>query len=147
MRATRRWSCCAAAAPPAATWPQPPLRPRPGRFPASRRMPPLRPSGSPLGHAVNATFSPFTDPALVRGPLYASADRLARRSGALHQARISGRHAGQVITDLAEDVVGPGGRDALVADVGCGRGTTTRMLARRLPAARVGAVDLRSEEQ
>ena len=105
-------------------------------------MPPLRPSGSPLGHAVNATFSPFTDPALVRGPLYASADRLARRSGALHQARISGRHAGQVITDLAEDVVGPGGRDALVADVGCGRGTTTRMLARRLPAARVVAVDL-----
>ena len=30
----------------------------------------------------------------------------------------------------------------LVADLGCGRGTTTRMLADRLPAARVVAVDL-----
>lgn len=86
--------------------------------------------------------SPFTDPALVAGPLYASAGRLARRSGALHRARVSGAHAGQVITDLAASALAPGRRQARVADIGCGRGTTTRMLAQRLPAAHVAGIDL-----
>lgn len=91
---------------------------------------------------MSTPASPFTDPALVRGPLYGSADRLARRSGALQRARVSGRHAGQVITDLAAGALAPGGRAARVADIGCGRGTTTRMLTQRLPAATVVAVDL-----
>lgn len=92
--------------------------------------------------SVSAPVGPFTDPGLVRGALYASADRLARRSAALRRARISGRHAGQVITDLAADALAPGGLAAQVADIGCGRGTTTRMLALRLPAAKVVAIDL-----
>lgn len=108
---------------------------------------------------MKAPAYPFTDPAIVGGPLYASADRLARRTGALHRARVSGLHAGQVIADLAADALtaaepaqggrpglvpepGRGGRPALVADLGCGRGTTTRMLAERLPAANVAALDL-----
>ena len=72
--------------------------------------------------------------------LYASADRIAQRTGVLLRARVTGRHAGDVIADLAQQAVGT--NDVLVADLGCGRGTTTRMLAGRLPAARVAAVDL-----
>ncbi len=72
--------------------------------------------------------------------LYASADRIAQRTGALLRARVTGRHAGDVIADLAQQALGT--NDVLVADLGCGRGTTTRMLAARLPAARVVAVDL-----
>jgi ubiquinone/menaquinone biosynthesis C-methylase UbiE len=84
--------------------------------------------------------NPFTDPAQVRGALYASADRIAQRTGALLRARVTGRHAGEVIAGLAHQAVGA--NDVLVADLGCGRGTTTRMLADRLPGARVVAVDL-----
>ncbi len=77
---------------------------------------------------MSPAANPFTDPALVSGPLYASADRLARRTGALHRARVSGRHAGQVITDLAAAAVPPLRGSTRVADIGCGRGTTTSML-------------------
>lgn len=85
---------------------------------------------------------PFTDQALVRGPLYISADRLARRTSALHRARVAGRHAGEVIADLAEAALAPGGGQASVVDIGCGRGTTTRMLAQRIPGAAVAGLDL-----
>lgn len=88
---------------------------------------------------MSPAASPFTDPSLVRGPLYASADRLARRSSALHQAKVGGRHAGQVIADLAACTAPRGAR---VADIGCGRGTTARMLSQRLPGAKVAALDL-----
>lgn len=91
---------------------------------------------------MSTPASPFTDPALVSGPLYASAGRLARRTGALHRARVSGRHAGQVIADLAAEAVPKPGASTLVADIGCGRGTTTRMLTQRLPAAAVVGVDI-----
>jgi ubiquinone/menaquinone biosynthesis C-methylase UbiE len=84
--------------------------------------------------------SPFTDPQQVSGPLYASADRIARRTSALHRARVSGRHAAEVIADLAAQAAGPSA--GVVADLGCGRGTTTRLLAWRLPRYRVVAVDL-----
>jgi SAM-dependent methyltransferase len=86
--------------------------------------------------------SPFTDPRQVSGPLYASADRIARRTSALHRARVSGRHAAEVIADLAAEAAGPVA--GMVADLGCGRGTTTCLLARRLPRFRVVAVDLSS---
>lgn len=83
---------------------------------------------------------PFTDPGQVRGPLYASAGRLASRTGALHRARVSGRHAAEVIAGLA---AGTSPATApVIADIGCGRGTTTRLLARQLPQARVIAIDL-----
>lgn len=75
--------------------------------------------------------NPFTDRGQVRGSLYASADRLARRTSALHRARVTGRHAGEVIRDLAE--AAPGADIGLIADLGCGRGTTTLMLAKWMP--------------
>jgi SAM-dependent methyltransferase len=84
--------------------------------------------------------SPFTDPAQVRGPLYASAGRQARRTSALHRARISGRHAAEVIADLAAAAAATSA--PVVADIGCGRGTTTRLLAERFPQARTIALDL-----
>jgi hypothetical protein len=49
--------------------------------------------------------NPFTDPAEIRGPLYATAGRLASRTSALHRAHVSGRHAADVIADLAADAV------------------------------------------
>jgi SAM-dependent methyltransferase len=90
---------------------------------------------------VNSASNPFTDPDLISGPLYASAGRLARRTAALHRARVSGQHAGEVIADLAAGTE-PITRPLLIADLGCGRGTSTRMLAARLPAATIVAVDL-----
>ena len=89
---------------------------------------------------MRTAANPFTDPAQITGALYASADRIAQRTGALLRARVTGRHAGEVIAGLAHRAVGA--NDVLVADLGCGRGTTTRMLADRLPATRVVAVDL-----
>jgi hypothetical protein len=43
---------------------------------------------------------PFTDPPQI-APLYATAGRLARRTGALHAAKISGGDATTTITDIA----------------------------------------------
>lgn len=100
-------------------------------------MLPPRPEWLP---PVRSEANPFTSPGQVRGGLYASADRIARRTGALHRARVTGRHAGEVICDLAGEASGAG--TGLIADLGCGRGTTTRMLAERLPSARVIGADL-----
>ncbi len=94
------------------------------------------------GLAVSPAASPFTDPAVVSGLLYGSADRLARRTGALHRARVSGRHAGHVIADLAAQTATPPRRNTRIADIGCGRGTTTGMLTQQLPAAAVVGVDI-----
>ena len=84
--------------------------------------------------------NPFTDPAEVQGPLYAAAGRLASRTSALHRARVSGRHAADVIADLATDAANPA--PDVIADIGCGRGTTTLTLAGRFPRARIAAIDL-----
>lgn len=89
---------------------------------------------------MRTAANPFTDPAEVQGPLYATAARLASRTSALHRARVSGRHAADVIADLAADAATPA--PAVIADIGCGRGTTTLMLGRRFPDARIAAVDL-----
>lgn len=83
------------------------------------------------------TTSPFTDPARSR-ELYTSSDRLARRTSALHAAKVHGADAADTIADLA--ATGPAPR--VIADIGCGRGTTTRQLAQRFPAARLIAADL-----
>jgi hypothetical protein len=61
----------------------------------------------------------FTDPAEIRGPLYATTGRLACRTSALHRARVSGRHAADVIADLATAAAIPA--PAVIADIGCGR--------------------------
>lgn len=82
--------------------------------------------------------TPFTDPDLVAGPLYATAGRLAQRSGALHAAKISGGNATTTIVDLAAQSAPTA---PVVCDIGCGRGTTTMALARRLAPARLIALD------
>jgi SAM-dependent methyltransferase len=84
------------------------------------------------------TGSPFTDPGLVAGSLYATADRLARRTGALHAAKISGEDATDTIADLAARYATT---RPVVCDIGCGRGTTTLRLASRLTPARLIALD------
>jgi SAM-dependent methyltransferase len=84
------------------------------------------------------TSSPFTDPGLVGGPLYATAERLARRTGALHAAKISGGDATATVADLAARFVPAA---PTVCDIGCGRGTSTLALADRLAPARLIALD------
>lgn len=84
------------------------------------------------------TGSPFTDPNLVSGPLYASAGRLARRTGALHAAKISGADATATIVDLAARSTPAA---TVVCDIGCGGGSTTLALAERLAPARLIALD------
>lgn len=89
---------------------------------------------------MDAAHRPFLDPTLVHGPLYASADRLAQRSGALRRAKIAGRSVGELAAQLVAATL-PGRGDQLVVDIGCGRGRTTRVLAERLAPAQVVAVD------
>lgn len=84
--------------------------------------------------------NPFTDFQQVSSSLYASADRITRRTSALHRARVSGRHAAGIIADLAGEVALAGA--PMIADLGCGRGTTTCLLADRLPQSRIVAIDL-----
>ena len=81
---------------------------------------------------------PFTDIALVKASLYATAARLAARTGALHAAKITGEDATTTIVDLAARSAP---HTPVVCDVGCGRGTTTLALAGRLTPARLIALD------
>ncbi|MFI7598267.1 class I SAM-dependent methyltransferase [Actinoplanes sp. NPDC049681] len=87
---------------------------------------------------MSTPSAPFTDPALIHGALYAVADRLAQRTSALHRAKITGADAAATITALALAAHPSPNR---VADIGCGRGTTTVRLARQYPAAAIIAVD------
>lgn len=82
--------------------------------------------------------TPFTDPSLITGSLYTTADRLARRTGALHAAKIRGADATDTIVDLVgqRTLASP-----VVCDIGCGRGTTTARLASCLSPARLIALD------
>lgn len=57
---------------------------------------------------------------------------------ALHAAKTSGDDATVTITDLAAQVAPPG---PVAADIGCGRGTITLGLARRLAPAQLIALD------
>lgn len=81
--------------------------------------------------------TPFTDPDLFPS-LYATAGRLARRTGALHAAKTTGEDATATITELAAHV---GPAHPVIGDIGCGRGTTTLALATRLRPRRLIALD------
>ncbi len=91
---------------------------------------------------MTARAGSFTDPALIREALYATPDRLTMRSRALLRAKTCGQDAGRVIGGLAARQLPPPGRGAVAADLGCGRGGTTRALAASLPAAAITAIDL-----
>lgn len=82
---------------------------------------------------MRSDANPFTDPGQIRGALYESPGRIARRTSALHRARVNGRHAGEVICDLAADALGTG--TGLIADLGCGRGATTTTTPANVPPA------------
>ncbi len=100
--------------------------------------------------------NPFLDPELVRGSLYDNSDRLHQRSGSLRNARISGRPATTVIAELVDDwrpdrgvrtsdvhpAAGTQPSRLHIADIGCGRGSSTLTLADTFPQAEVVAVDL-----
>jgi SAM-dependent methyltransferase len=58
----------------------------------------------------------------------------------LHRTRVSGRHAAELIADLAAGAAVTSA--PVIADIGCGRGTTTCTLAGRLPQAQIIAIDL-----
>lgn len=81
--------------------------------------------------------TPFTNPQLLAS-LYANARRVAQRTAALHAAKISGEDATATITELAAHVapIHPA-----VCDIGCGRGTASLALARRLNPRRMIALD------
>jgi ubiquinone/menaquinone biosynthesis C-methylase UbiE len=85
--------------------------------------------------------NPFLDPAQIRGALYQDEGRLSRRSSALNRAKRSGRHVPDVITGIAAKWL-PEKLPRRIADVGCGRGTTTLALAAQFPEDRVIGIDL-----
>lgn len=81
--------------------------------------------------------NPFVD--VNRFPsLYASADRLGRRTAALRAAKISGRDAVETIVEIAERIAPT---RPVVCEIGCGRGSTTLALAARLRPRQLIAVD------
>lgn len=74
-------------------------------------------------------------------PLYGDATRLAARTSALGRAKISGRAVPDTIAHLAVEHGLAGVLLHTVADVGCGRGTSSRVLAERLSPGRLTAID------
>ena len=81
--------------------------------------------------------SAFTDPA-AQPHLYGNAARLARRTTALHAAKVAGGDASTTLAQLAAHYQPHAG---LTADIGCGRGSAALQLARHLPATRPLLVD------
>ena len=79
-----------------------------------------------------STANPFLDSV---PSLYATPGRLTCRTDALHRAKLSGRHAAEVIAELAPR------HASVIADIGCGRGTTTAALAERLRPSTLIALD------
>jgi SAM-dependent methyltransferase len=83
--------------------------------------------------------NPFLASSLA--PLYGDASRLASRTSALGQAKVSGRPVPDTIARLALEHEHPDLPLRTVADVGCGRGTSSRVLAERLSPRRLTAID------
>ncbi|MBL7495669.1 class I SAM-dependent methyltransferase [Frankia sp. CNm7] len=80
----------------------------------------------------------FLDPVAVQD-LYRSADRLSRRTDALHQAKITGSDVAAAIPTLLRQAGAPHGT---ALDIGCGRGTTTLRLATAATFVRLVAIDV-----
>ncbi|UQA96572.1 class I SAM-dependent methyltransferase [Streptomyces halobius] len=85
--------------------------------------------------------NPFLDPDR-QGELYGNATRLASRSSALMRAKTAGRFVPEVIVQLAQaHRAGADRRLGLVADIGCGRGTSSRVLAKQLKPQQLVGID------
>jgi ubiquinone/menaquinone biosynthesis C-methylase UbiE len=82
--------------------------------------------------------NPFLDPAR-QGELYGSSARLTGRSSALLRAKVVGRPVPETIAALAATHLV--GDLRLVLDIGCGRGTSSRVLAERLHPQRLVGLD------
>ncbi|MEU3164039.1 class I SAM-dependent methyltransferase [Streptosporangium sp. NPDC006930] len=88
---------------------------------------------------MTASTNPFLD-ATVREGLYRDASRLSARTSALHRAKTRGRPVAEVIADLASaHLLAP--QPSLVIDIGCGRGTSSRVLTERLRPRRLIGID------
>lgn len=83
--------------------------------------------------------NPFLASSLT--PLYGDASRLASRTSALGQAKVSGRPVPDTIARVALRHAHPDLPLRTVADVGCGRGTSSRVLAEQLSPRRLTAID------
>ncbi|MBM9437249.1 class I SAM-dependent methyltransferase [Actinacidiphila bryophytorum] len=83
--------------------------------------------------------NPFLASSLA--PLYGDASRLASRTSALGQAKVSGRPVPVTIARLALEHAHPDLPLRTVADIGCGRGTSSRVLAEQLTPRRLTAID------
>ena len=88
---------------------------------------------------MNRSDNPFLAPSLK--PLYGGADRLAARTSALGRAKVSGPPVPLTISRLAVEHSAVDAPLPMVADVGCGRGTSSRVLAEQLAPRRLVAVD------
>lgn len=87
-------------------------------------------------------LNPFLDPARQE-ELYGHASRLAGRSNALMRARTVGQAVPDTIVQLARTHRAQGSPERLrfVVDIGCGRGTSSRVLAEQLHPERLVGID------
>lgn len=88
---------------------------------------------------MNGSDNPFLAPSL--DSLYGGADRLAARTSALGLAKVSGRSVPVTVAQLAVEHSSADAPVRAVADIGCGRGTSSRVLVERLCPRRLTAVD------
>ncbi|MEH0579502.1 MULTISPECIES: class I SAM-dependent methyltransferase [Streptomyces] len=84
--------------------------------------------------------NPFLDPAR-QADLYGDASRLAGRSNALMRAKTAGRPVPDTIVELVRAHHVRAGRLGAVLDIGCGRGTSSAVLASLLNPERVVGFD------
>lgn len=104
-------------------------------------MPPTQRSVPRASATQQFPERPFTDPGLLP-TLYADQTRVMRRSRALLDAKIAGRHVGELIAELLHTTTPDLTTEpAVIADIGCGTGHPTRTLAQRFPHARLLAID------
>ena len=88
---------------------------------------------------MSLSSNPFLTSSLE--PLYGEAGRLAARTSALGQAKVSGRPVPDTIARLVVEYLAMDAPVRSVADIGCGRGTSSRVLAERLTPHRLTAID------
>ncbi|MFH9071347.1 class I SAM-dependent methyltransferase [Streptomyces alboflavus] len=87
------------------------------------------------------SVNPFLDPAR-REELYGHASRLVGRSSALMRAKVAGDPVPDTVVRLVRAHHGErAGRLGLVVDIGCGRGTSSRVLAEQLCPSRLVGLD------